>query len=301
MSLLKELNTRFGLSEKLVFTSSHNDTPIIQLNTDLCRAQIALQGAQVFSWVPTGEQEVIWLSEQAVFAPGKSLRGGVPVCWPWFGAHATHKEFPAHGFARSVDWSLMASQMLDDGRISLQFELQPSDALRPMWPTGCRLRLKMLLGRSLELELLTDNASPTSVVISEALHTYFAVGDIREVKITGLEQTLYLDKVDAFATKQQTGAVTIDSEVDRVYLDTESECVIEDAAWQRDIHIQKRGSRSTVVWNPWQEKAAAMGDMGEQGYLSMLCVESANAMHNAVTLPAGQQHRLWVSYHVEKS
>ena len=147
---------------------------------------------------------------------------------------------------------------------------------------------------------MTENTGQQSQTISEALHTYFAVTDVRQVQVYGLENTDYLDKVDGFMRKHQAGAVTIDAEVDRVYLDTESECIIDDVAGQRHIHVQKRGSRSTVVWNPWQDKAEAMGDMGEQGYLSMLCVESANAMQNAVTIPAGQSHRLWVKYHVTK-
>ena len=299
MSLLQELNQRFGLSEQLVFTLSRDDTPIAQVNSAQCRAQIALQGAQVYSWVPTGKQEVIWLSEEAVFAPAKSLRGGVPVCWPWFGPHATHKEFPAHGFARSVDWSVKVSQLLDDGRVYLVFELENNPSLHAMWPADCRLTLHMKLGQSLELELVTENNGPHTQSISEALHTYFAVTDVRQVQVHGLENTDYLDKVDGFSLKHQTDAVTINAEVDRVYLDTESECSIDDVAGQRRIYIQKRGSRSTVVWNPWQHRADVMGDMGEQGYLSMLCVESANAMQNAITIPAGQKHSLWVKYHVE--
>ena len=300
MSLLQELNQHFGLSEQLVFTLSRDDTPIAQVNTEQCRAQIALQGAQVFSWVPAGEQEVIWLSEQALFAPAKSLRGGVPVCWPWFGPHAAHKEFPAHGFARSVDWTVKQSQILDDGRVSLIFELEKNASLHAMWPADCRLTLRMTFGHSLELELVTENTGQQPQTISEALHTYFAVSDVRQVQIHGLENTDYLDKVDGFTRKHQTGAVTISAEVDRVYLDSESECIIDDVAGQRQIHIQKRGSRSTVVWNPWQHKADAMGDMGEQGYLNMLCVESANAMQNAVTIPTGQSHHLWVKYQVVK-
>lgn len=301
MSNLQALNERFGLSDKLVFTSTTNDQLIVQINTKLCIAKIALQGAQVFSWVPVGEQPVIWLSEQAVFAAGKSLRGGVPVCWPWFGAHATRKDVPAHGFARTVNWSLNESRLLDDGRIYLVFILDGDTMPRDMWPHNCELQLQMSIGDTLDLSLVTTNTDKQAITISEALHTYFAVGDVRRVQIQGLDNTAYLDKVDGFLQKHQRGAITINSEVDRVYVDTDSECVIEDSHWQRRIHIQKRGSRSTVVWNPWQEKANTMGDLGEQGYLYMLCVESANAMHNAINLAPGERHALEVHYHVEKS
>ena len=171
MSLIQELNQDFGLSDKLIFSSTANNTPIAKVNTRLCTAQIALQGAQVFSWIPAGEQPVIWLSEQAVFAAGKSLRGGVPVCWPWFGPHATRKDFPAHGFARTVNWTLKQSHLLDDEQIYLVFELR-SD----LCPAGSQLELNMKLGRTLELELITYNVGKESLAISEALHTYLPLG-----------------------------------------------------------------------------------------------------------------------------
>ena len=300
MPTIQEINKRFGLSDKLVFTSAANDQPIAQISTGLCTAKITLQGAQVFSWVPVGEQPVIWLSEQAVFAPAKSLRGGIPVCWPWFGAHGSRKDVPAHGYARTVKWSVRETKLLEDGSISLVFVLDTDAKQRDMWPHDCELQLQMTIGNSLDLSLVTINTGKQSFTISEALHTYFAVGDVRQVQIQGLDNTDYLDKVDGFTQKRQRGAITISNEVDRVYVDTESECVIEDASWQRRIHIRKRGSRSTVVWNPWQEKADAMGDLGTQGYLSMLCVESANAMHNAIDIAAGERHAMDVHYHVEK-
>ena len=300
VSSIQQLNNQYGLSDKLIFTSVANDQPIVQINTHLCTAKIALQGAQVFAWVPVGEHAVIWLSEQAVFAPGKSLRGGVPVCWPWFGAHSSRKDVPAHGYARTVNWSVRESKLREDGAISLVFALEADAKQRDMWPYDCELQLQMTIGNVLDLSLVTVNTGKQAFTISEALHTYFAVGDIRRTQIQGLDKTDYFDKVDGFKQKQQHGPISINSEVDRVYVDTESECVIEDASWQRRIHIRKCGSRSTVVWNPWQEKADAMGDMGDQGYLSMLCVESANAMHNAVDIAAGERHVMDVRYHVEK-
>ena len=300
MTDINELNDRFGLSETVTFFSYGNDMAMAEVNSALCSAKVALQGAQVFAWAPVGEQPVIWLSDQATFAPGKSLRGGVPVCWPWFGAHALRSDFPAHGFARVVPWSVGASEALEDGGIRLVFNLDENAIDREHWPHFSPLELHMTFGTSLELELITRNTGSRPVTLTEALHTYFAVGDVRQVRVSGLEGCEYLDKVDAFARKTQQGPVTIDSEVDRIYLDTEAECVIEDGAWQRRIHIAKRGSQSTVVWNPWEEKATALGDMGEVGFLSMLCVESANAAENTVTIEPQDEHRLWVSYRLEK-
>lgn len=299
MQDINELTTRFGLTDKLTFRSIGEDMTVADVSAGQCTARIALQGAQVVNWIPTVEKPVIWVSEDAKFRPGKSIRGGVPVCWPWFGAHESHKGFPAHGYARTVPWHLLSCETLADDRIRLDFGLQTSEATHALWPYNSPVELTITLGDILELELVTRNADSRPVTISEALHTYFAVGDVRQVSVTGLDGCDYLDKVDGFTRKTQRGNVTFAGEVDRVYVNTEAACVIDDAAWQRRIHISKRGSRSTVVWNPWLDKAAAMGDMGETGYLSMLCVESGNAAENRVIIQPGEEHRLWVSYRIE--
>lgn len=294
-----ELNRRFGRAEKLCFRSLSDDMSAAEITTGLCKARIAMQGAQLLDWTPAGEKPVVWLSDDATFRAGKSIRGGIPVCWPWFGAHGTEAGFPAHGHARTAPWDILDVEDLADGRIRLDFRLQASAATRALWPYNSPLELRITLGHTLELELTTQNADEQAVSITEALHTYFAVSDVRQVRVSGLDNCDYLDKVDNFIRKTQRGDVTIGSEVDRVYLETEADCVIEDPGWQRLIHINKRGSRSTVVWNPWIGKSRAMGDLGEAGYLSMLCVESGNAASDAVTIAPGDEHRLWVRYQVE--
>jgi len=296
---INEINSRFGLPAKLAFKSIREDMTVADISTGLCTARIALQGAQVVDWIPAGEKAVIWLSEDAKFRPGKSIRGGVPICWPWFGAHDSRKDFPAHGHARTVPWNILSSEVLADDRIRLGFCLQTNEATHALWPYNSPLELHITLGSTLELELITRNHDNQPITISEALHTYFAVGDVRQVSVTGLDGCDYLDKVDNFARKTQQGDVTFAGEVDRVYLNTESGCVIDDAGWQRRIHINKRGSHSTVVWNPWIDKALAMGDMGKDGYLDMLCVESGNAAENVVIVEPGGEHRLWVEYRIE--
>ncbi len=296
---INELNTRFGLAEKLSFSTIGENMAMAVVSTEQCSARIALQGAQVVDWTPVGAKPVIWLSRDAKFLPGKSIRGGVPVCWPWFGAHESRKDVPAHGHARTVPWDVLSSKSLEDGRIKLTFCLQTSPATQALWPHDTPLELHISLGTTLELELITRNNDSEPVIISEALHTYFAVGDIRQVGVIGLDSSSYLDKVDEFTRKTQRGNVTFTGEVDRVYVNTESECIINDSVWQRRIHIKKEGSRSTVVWNPWIDKAAAMGDLGEAGYMAMLCVESGNALDNLVTIEPGEEHRLRVIYNIE--
>ena len=280
MSKLVDLNTQFELDGQLSFHLINENMIVADISSELCNARIAVQGAQVLEWTPKGHDPVIWLSKDAKFSVGKSIRGGAPVCWPWFGAHASNSDYPAHGHARTVDWGVISSKSLADGRVQLVFALKTTAFTRTLWPFSSPLELQITLGSTLELELITRNDEPVPISITEALHTYFVVGDVRQVSITGLDACDYLDKVDNFARRTQQGAVSFESEVDRVYLNTEAECVIDDASLDRRIHINKKGSHSTVVWNPWTEKALAMGDMGRDGYLNMLCVESANAAEN---------------------
>ncbi len=300
MMTLDTLNAKFGLPGHISFKEKTAGFVVAEVTNAAGTASIAIQGAQVIRWAPTKEKPVIWLSTAAKFAPGKSVRGGVPICWPWFGAHATDSTFPGHGYARTVYWEPVATKALSDTQTQLVFRLVESDTTRKQWPHTTPVECHITVGVSLEVELVTRNADKIPVTITEALHTYFEVEDVRQVKVLGLENTDYLDKVEGGKRKQQAGAITIASEVDRVYLDTTAECIIDDVAGKRRIHITKQNSQSTVVWNPWIDKATKMGDLGENGYLKMLCVESGNAADNTVTIQPGSEHRLSVSYRVSR-
>jgi len=296
---LAALNSRFGIEDRLVFKPGPGGLPVAAVDNEAASAVIALQGAQVIRWAPRGEQPVIWLSEAARFASGKSIRGGVPVCWPWFGPHPDEAGFPAHGYARTVSWDVLGSEALGRARTRLVFRLRESDATRAWWPHDTPLECSVTVGGSLELELVTRNAGSAAVIIGEALHTYFQVGDVSRVQVLGLEDGEYLDKLDGSRRKTQSGPLSIAGEVDRVYVNNSSPCVISDPVLARRILIEKRDSESTVVWNPWIEKSEKMGDLGEDGYRHMLCVESGNAADNVLTLAPGAEHRLWVRYRVE--
>ena len=299
MADFSALNARFGLSGQLTFREGAGGLAVVEVANNQGSATIALQGAQVMTWAPRGQSPVIWLSRAAKFAPGKSIRGGVPVCWPWFGPHATDTSLPAHGFARTVPWEVIGTQTMTDGSARIDFRLIKSDATRAPWPHSSQLECHVTVGATLEIELVTRNTDRIAVTIGDALHTYFEVGDIRQVTIQGLEGCPYLDKMDGGQRKQQTGPVTIGAETDRIYLNSSADCLIDDPGLTRRIRIRKRGSRSTVVWNPWIEKSAKMGDFGENGYLNMVCVESANAADDVVTIAPGGEHRLWVRYEIE--
>ena len=295
-----ELARRFAVAGQLEFIQEANGMVIAKISNDHAQASIALQGAHLMTYQRKGEQPVVWLSPAAKLAPGKSIRGGVPVCWPWFGPHVTGSSFPAHGFARAVPWQVVACDILPGGSTCIAFELPQSAMPAAQWPHACRVRNIITVGKSLTVELVTENTGNSAFQIGEALHTYLAISDVDNMRITGLEECTYLDKVGEPQTRTQQGAIQIASEVDRIYIDTEADCVIEDAGFKRRIRIAKSGSRSTVVWNPWIEKSAKMGDFGsDTGYRGMVCVESANAAGNVVAVEPGATHSLRVVYSTE--
>ena len=294
------LNAHYGIPDQLAFTEAPSGLILAQVDNAHATATVALQGAHLMTWMPkSAGHPVIWLSKAAKLVPGKSIRGGVPICWPWFGPHPVESGFPAHGFARTVPWSVVETQKLVNGATRLVFRIIHSDSTRAQWPHPTELEVHMVVGPTLDIDLVTRNTGQETIRIGDALHTYFEVGDVRKVKVHGLDGCQYIDKVDAGKRKRQVGPVTIAGEVDRIYLDSVADCVIEDPTLTRRIRIAKKGSASSVVWNPWVEKAAKMGDLGEDGYLEMLCVESTNADTDLVDLAPGAEHHLWVSYSVE--
>lgn len=299
---ITQLNQAFALqqgSQQLQFSLGPGDIPVIDIVNSQASAKISLQGAHLLSWIPEGEADVIWLSSDASFAVGKSVRGGIPICWPWFGAHESDSSFPAHGFARTVLWQVSDTQALASGETQITFQLDSrelADKYRAMWPQASLVEYRLTIGKQLSMELITTNHSDQDIRIGQALHTYFHIADIADTRVHGLEGKDYLDKTDGFKRKAQKGAIVINSEVDRVYVETADEVVIDDQ--RRQIHIQKYGSESTVVWNPWQAVAEKMGDLGKEGYRKMLCVESANAVEDTVTIAAGDSFSLRVLYQI---
>jgi D-hexose-6-phosphate mutarotase len=239
---------------------------------------------------------VIWLSPQAVFSAGKAIRGGIPVCWPWFGDHPSEAGFPAHGYARNTAWDVAETAALDTGATLLVLHLPENLSL---WPHDSSAEIRLSIGETLEIELLTRNLGPDAFVLSQALHSYFKVAEVGRVEIQGLDGCAYIDKLDGLR-KRQSGPVRIDGEVDRIYLWQGGDCLIDDPGMGRRIRVESQGSGSTIVWNPGIEKARQLADLGEANFRGMVCVETANAAEDAVNLAAGETHRLRAVYRVEK-
>jgi D-hexose-6-phosphate mutarotase len=274
---------------RVTFQDGLGELPMIEVTTARSTAEIYLHGAHVTHFQKKGELPLLFLSHVSRFAVDQPIRGGIPVIFPWFGRHADKPH--AHGFARIKDWDLKEVLSPADGSVSLRLAM-PECPDAPGCP-ACAVEYIVTVSDTLSAELVVTNQSATDFVFENCLHTYFAVGDINAVSITGLKGVDYLDAVAGFARKTESGdAIRIDSEVDRVFLDTAHTVEIHDASLRRMIRAEKENSASTVVWNPWIAKAKAMPDFGDEEYTQMVCVESGNVMSNQTKLAVGQTARL---------
>ena len=288
------LNKRFGATGRIAFRSGSGGFPIAALAGPHGACEVSLYGGQVLGYKPLGHTPVLFVSRKAVYAAGKPIRGGIPVCWPWFGPHPHDKHKPAHGFARLQMWSLLtaeySSQMTD-----IKLGLCDNEYTRSLWPHAFDLTLRVILDTTLRLELTTRNRDKSPITLSEALHTYLLVRDVAHTSVIGLEGLRYCDSLNEQEHTAPNGALHIHSEVDRVYHDTNTECSLDDPGLGRQIVVAKRNSHSTVVWNPWIERAKHISDLGSDEYLQMLCIETANARQATLTLPPGEIHTMALS------
>ncbi len=287
--MLEDLNRQFGRAD-LHFVGGPNGIAIAELANAHGAARVALYGGHVLSYTPRGGSDALFLSQRAVYVPGKAIRGGVPVCWPWFGPHPSDPSLPAHGFARTSTWEVRASDS-DAGATRLTMGLRDDAATRAIWPHRFDLTLVVTLGAALDLALTAHNRGEEPFVLSAALHSYLAVGAIERTAVIGLSGTTYIDQIDGDRRKTQAGDITFAGEVDRIYL-SDAAATIEDRAAARQIQIGKRGSGATVVWNPWLDKARRLTDLGEDAYPQFVCVETANAGDDLIDVAPGASHTL---------
>lgn len=251
--------------------------PKILIETGWSTAEIYLHGAHVTHFQKKGEAPLLFMSGSSEFLSNKPIRGGVPVIFPWFGPR---EGLGAHGFARTVAWNLRETQLLDNGVVRLLLALPPTEFYE--------VEYIVTIGETLTLELIVKNDAVRDAVFETCLHTYFQISAIDAISITGLRNTAYLDKVKDVRALETGPAIHIDREVDRVYSDTTATVEILDPGFKRAIRVEKSGSNSTVVWNPWIEKSQRMTDFGDDDYLRMVCVESGNVGKNHLTLPPGE-------------
>jgi glucose-6-phosphate 1-epimerase len=253
--------------------------------------EIYLHGAHITSWKPAGRGEVFFLSSKSLWKDGTAIRGGVPICFPWFGNKAGDVQAPAHGFVRTKEWQLESTANGEDGTTVSMFTGSDEDTKR--WvPDQFHLAFRVTFGHDLKVELVVTNTGNQPLRFEEALHAYHRVGNIQNARVKGLQGVTYIDKTDSYKRKPQDGDIAVVSETDRVYLDTTSAIELDDPALRRHTHVEKENSRTTVIWNPWVEKAHAMADFGDDEWTQMICIETSNVGDFAVDLPPGGQHAM---------
>lgn len=291
MSLAASSHSASNFPPDANLTTGVNDLPIMEIINGQAEAIIYLQGAHVTHWKPAGAQPVLFVSKQSHFANGKAIRGGVPLCFPWFANRTGHPESPAHGFVRAANWTVKSVTKNGDGSTTAQFEFTDSEATRVPWPHSFRARYFVTVGTALEMTFEVENTGAEPQTYEAALHTYFAVSNASDIHITGLEGAEYIDKVDGCQRKHLgSEPLKFSGETDRVFVNTRSTTRLIDPGMKRTIVVEKEGSDTTVVWNPWAAKAKAMADFGDDEWPHMACIETANAGENSVTLAPGQRH-----------
>jgi glucose-6-phosphate 1-epimerase len=291
LAAIADLDRRFGIPGLARIVAGHGGLAKVAIATRDTAGEMYLHGAHVTSWQPRGAEEVLFVSSQTRWEDGRAIRGGVPICFPWFGGKADDSSAPAHGFARTTAWQLESIEQAGDA-VTVSMFTGSNVKTKRWWPADFHLVYRITFGSELTLELVVRNTGETSLRFEEALHTYFRVGHIEQARLQGLDTVQYLDKTDSNRKKTQQGPIVIVSETDRVYLNTKGALALEDQFLRRRIAIDKKNSFTTVVWNPWFEKAKSFSDFGRDEWMQMVCVEPCNVSDFVVDLAPRQQHKM---------
>jgi glucose-6-phosphate 1-epimerase len=294
------VTTTTSLPVSVRLETGRGGLPVLRVDGPAAWGEIYLHGATMTGWTPRGRKPVFFVSSGSRFTPDAAIRGGVPICFPWFGARAAHPESPSHGFARLSEWSLAGAK--DDGEdVTVVLRLTDSDAAGgSAWPHLFVAVYTVVIGSRLSLSLTVTNPGDEAVVFEEALHTYLEVSDIRTTYLTGLEGTAFDDSLAGpvpvpagSRSPGEPGPVRFSAETDRIYLDSGARpLAVKDAEAGRSVRIVKEGSETTVVWNPWIDKARSLPDLGDDEWKHMVCVEVSNIGARAVRLAPGGAHTM---------
>src|SRR5271170_7550543 len=288
---LQRFNDRFAIPGVAQIVAGNSGLPKVKITSAAASAEIYLHGAHLTSWVPAGAEEVIFLSGKAQFQDGKAIRGGVPICFPWFNAKVDDPKAPSHGFVRTKSWEL--ESIIHEGTaIAVSLSTASDEATRKWWPHDFQAVQRITISSHLQMELTVTNTGTAPLTFEEALHTYYKVGDVRKIRIVGLDGAAYLDNADSLREKMQHGDNVFTQRTDNAYVNTQSELELTDPVLKRRILIGKQNSHNTVVWNPWAELAHGMADLGDDEWQHFVCVEAANIRSNAVTLQPEERHTM---------
>ncbi|QCU91016.1 D-hexose-6-phosphate mutarotase [Thiomicrorhabdus sediminis] len=268
---------------------------IIEIDNDFAKAVITTHGASVLSYAPHGQHELLWVSGEAVFDGSKPVRGGIPVCWPWFG-QARDSSLPAHGFVRNMTWQLETVQTLDTGETRISLVCHSSEETLAIWPHKFSLMLTIEIGPTLILTLTTHNLSDQTLSITEAFHTYFNLAP-EGLEIRGIEGSTHLNKlVEDSSAELQARPLVLTPPRDSVFLNQTGNVFLVDNDNKRQIKIAKRNASSSVVWNPGADIVKGFADIHNDAWTQFVCVESGNVLDNFITVLPNEQHVLSVQY-----
>jgi glucose-6-phosphate 1-epimerase len=299
---IDKLNARFAdVRAAARFERGNGEFTRLVLAAPSAEAHVYLYGAHVTHYQPRGQEPVLFLSSKSYFTHGRPIRGGVPLIFPWFGPRASDPNAPLHGFARIHDWDV-DSITANGESVTATLSLRSSDETHAVWPHDFHLRYVVTVGPELDLTMELRNSSGDSITFEQAMHTYFAVGDVREARISGLTGTAYLDKNrDMQKLVDSDDPLVLTEASDRVYLGTKARCVIDDPVGRRRISVDKEGSDTTVVWNPWENPPKPLADIAPEEWPRFICVETCNVKDYAVSLAAGATHTMRAIIRAEKS
>jgi glucose-6-phosphate 1-epimerase len=291
-SQIDELNLRYGIPGIAQVVVGNGGLPKILIKTQAASAEIYLHGAQVTSWIPLGFDEVIFVSESSHWQSGRAIRGGIPICFPWFRAKSDDSKAPAHGVVRTKEWRLDSITADSQGTVAVVCSTGSDDDSRRFWPHEFDLVHRITVAKTLQLELIVTNRGTAPFPFEEALHTYFRVGQVQSVHVHGLDGVSYLDNTDANRERIQSGDVVLTKTTDNAYLNAWGAVKVVDPVLHRTLETAKRNSATTIVWNPWQQGAASLADLGNDEWSQMICLEASNILRSAVSLTPGAEHSM---------
>jgi len=286
----EELNDKFGVEGEIGFAELDGDLPFVMISNKYAEVDISLYGAHVVSFRPQGGIDVLWMSPLSAFEKGKAIRGGIPICFPWFGPHVSDSSLPQHGFARLLMWEVSEAKVLEKGEILLVLKLSSSEETKSFWAHDFQAEMTFVIGPKLTVSLKVTNTSNEPISYSAALHSYFNLSGIENIAIEGLENTHYENQLDGQRYVQEEKLLKISEATTRHYFDTETDCVIHDPYFKRSMSIEKQGSKCSTVWNPGAEASAQMSDLPDDGYETFVCLETVNKINNTIQLLPGESH-----------
>jgi len=287
---IDELDDKFSIEGEVGFAELEEDLAFVTVSNIFADADICLYGAHVTCFRPQNAMDILWLSPESSFEVGKPIRGGIPVCFPWFGPHQTDPEKPQHGFGRLMYWDVVETATLPGGETVVKLQLCSSEETKTYWPHDFCAELTFVVGKNLTATLKVTNTSAESFEYTCALHSYFNLSAIDNITIEGLQGTTYYNQLTSENGVQEEELLQIQEPITRHYFDTETPVVIADSIFRRRIKVEKSGSKVTTVWNPGEETCVQIGDLPDDAYHAFVCVEATNAFNDVISLAPGESH-----------